>query len=516
MKSDPHVSTEGVEVTGVPSGLGVGAARVAVGTTTPKYNNLPPFHPGERFAELGFSETSSEPNPAYALLRRLWLKLGLDRAGAETSRWDPLGDFIQPGDTVLIKPNFVGARNASGGDLFAVVTHPSMIRAVVDYTYVALKGRGRIVIADAPEMNCQWDRLMEAQRLESVQAFYRDRFQFDVEVRDLRDFALRDPDAPAYSSNRITLPGDPAGSTIINLGRRSAFYGLPSANYYGADYDRNETIRHHHDEVHEYSISNTFLRADVVLSVPKMKVHKKVGVTLNLKGLVGVNTNKNYLIHYRLGSPGRNGDQLPDHLPGSDTLPIRIQRWMFDHALARQSRVGDAAYAACRGLYRLVVKPFRTVSQETLALDGGNWHGNDSAWRMTADLARILFFADRQGVLQSSPQRRVFCVVDGIVAGEKAGPLAPTAKPCGCIVTGSNPIAVDLVTTRLMGFDPGKLRQFALAFKGPEGFGLRGFTDIEVIEERRTWAGTQFFSADRRDPGFAFEPHPGWKGHIEL
>jgi len=38
-------------------------------------------------------------------------------------------------------------------------------------------------------------------------------------------------------------------------------------------------------------------------SIPKMKVHGKVGVTLNLKGLVGVNTDKNYLIHYRVGTP---------------------------------------------------------------------------------------------------------------------------------------------------------------------------------------------------------------------
>lgn len=49
----------------------------------------------------------------------------------------------------------------------------------------------------------------------------------------------------------------------------------------------------------------------VFISVPKLKVHKKVRVILNTTGLVGINTNKNYLIHYTLGTPEEGGDQFP-------------------------------------------------------------------------------------------------------------------------------------------------------------------------------------------------------------
>jgi uncharacterized protein (DUF362 family) len=489
---------------------------VAFGVTVPAYNQQPPFHPDTRYPELPFGDVSAAPNWPYALLRQLFVTLGLDRGNFGTAKWNPLGGLIQPGQTVLLKPNYVISFNGSGGDLFAVVTHPSILRALVDYAYVALQGEGRIIIADAPEMGCQWDDLMEAQHIDAIQTWYRKRLNFTVELYDLRNFALGDPLVPGYASNRVSRPGDPAGHTLINLGRRSAFHGLPSENYYGADFDRTETIRHHHEDVHEYSISNTFLHADVVLSVPKFKVHKKVGVTLNLKGLVGANTNKNCLIHYRLGSPSQRGDQLPDGLQGNDRLQIRIQRWLYDRTLARQNRAGDAIYAACRGVYQRVIKPFLPVSQQARLLDGGNWHGNDSAWRMTADLAKILFFADRKGTLQPSVQRRVFCVVDGILAGEREGPLSPKAKWCGCLMAGAHPIAVDLVATRLMGFDPRKLKQFDLISDAAWDFGIRSFSDVTVCHGERTIPGQEFFSPERRDTYFGFEPHPGWKGHIEI
>ena len=489
---------------------------VASGTTEPRYNETPPFHPAARFPELPFSDVSSSPNPAYALLRQLWLDLGLDGAHAVTSAWNPFGDFIQPGDTVLLKPNFVTSRNISGDDLFAVVTHPSVLRSLVDYTYLALKGRGRIVIADAPDMGCEWNVLMAAQHLDTIQKYYRERFNFSVEVYDLRNFAMRDPHQPAYHSNRFALTGDPAGHTFINLGQRSAFHELPSANYYGADYDRAETIRHHHGDIHEYCIANTFLAADVVISVPKMKVHKKVGVTLNIKGLVGLNTNKNCLIHYRIGTPLSHGDQLPDGRPVADQIHIRVQRWLNDHALARRSPTGEAIYAIFRSIYRNCIKPFRALSHDTLALDGGNWYGNDSAWRMATDLAKIFYFADRHGNLKSSRQRRMFCVVDGIIAGEKEGPLAPSSKACGCLVAGVNPLAVDIVTSRLMGFDFRLIKQFSILNDSHWDFGFSDPLSLDINMNGRAVPALDYFSSEWISPITAFIPHPGWRGQIEL
>lgn len=488
---------------------------VAVSQGRGAYCSRAPYHPSEAYPESPFpGAVGADDNPAYRGVRESFVLLGLDAERAGTPEWDPLGGLVRPGDTVLLKPNFVISRHPRGGDLFSAITHPSVLRAVADYVCIALRGRGRILIADAPQMDADWAQLMEATRLPEVQAFYAERAPVPLEVMDLRDFCVADPDQPPLSTNRRVLPGDPLGPVIVDLGAGSHFAGIEHHDrFYGADYDRSETIRHHHGQVHEYSVSRTVLSADVVISVPKLKVHKKVGVTLNVKGLVGINTNKNYLVHYRLGTPSQGGDQLPDSLGGKDRWLVRGQRFLYDALLARRSRVADAVYGGIRHTYRRVLKPFVRVSQQAVAFDGGNWHGNDTAWRMAVDLLKVFRFADAEGTLHRTPQRRAFCVVDGVVAGEGDGPLAPDPHPAGCIVAGANPLAVDLVATRLMGFDPLRLRQFSI-LREPGGwdFGVRSVEEIRVRAEdpavREMFAG--------REPLLGFRPHPGWVGRVEV
>jgi uncharacterized protein (DUF362 family) len=483
----------------------------------PEYNPAVPFHPDEHFAELPFRDVSTERNRPYALFRQLLYQLGFDRENFKTADWNPLGQLIKPGQSVVLNPNFVLSFHPGGGDLSSVVTHPSLLRAVIDYVFIALRGEGRIIIADAPQMNCDWEELMAYQRLGEIQSFYRDRLNFDVEVYDLRNFALIDGRRRAATANRKPLAGDPQGSVVVNLGTRSEFHGLPSENYYGADYDRQETIRHHHGSVHEYCLSRTILGSDVYIAVPKMKVHKKVGVTLTLKGLVGINTNKNYLVHYRLGTPCEGGDQLPDdRMRGTDRLIVKASRWVRDHLQARQSRASDILCQAAAIAYTSLIKPWRPLSAETQIRDAGNWYGNDSAWRMTIDLAKILHFCDAKGKIHDSPQRRLFSVIDGIIGGENNGPLSPDSRPSGCLVLGESPFAVDLVATRLMGFDYRKVKQLAFGTGNAWNFGLRSVADIDVVFDHSRSSGAEFFDESNVDPMLGYAPHPGWKGQIEV
>jgi uncharacterized protein (DUF362 family) len=486
---------------------------VAVGVTTPVYNSEPPFHPGARYPELPFDEISLTPNEPYRLLRDLFLKLGLDRENYGGRCWNPLGMIVKPEQKVVIKPNFVMSYNASGDDLFGVVTHPSILRAAVDYVYIALKGRGRIIIADAPQMDCNWDELMAREYLSSLQEFYCSKYNFNIEIYDLRNFCVMDKAKMAYSTNRKPLPGDPEGSVVINIGRESEFYGLQFENYYGADYNRVETIKHHHGDIHEYSISKTILSADTFISIPKMKVHKKVGVTLNLKGLVGINTDKNYLIHYRVGTPKENGDQLPDQQPTLDRMIIKIQRYLFHKGLSKQTVVGDNIYKVARMLYKYGVEPFKALSVSTAVQDGGSWYGNDSAWRMTADLAKIILFADNGGKMRKTQQRKTLSIIDGIVGGENNGPLSPGAKRVGALVVGTNLLAVDMVGTRLMGFDYRKLKQFTIlnCTKGYE-FGVHDERDIVILSDDPEIAN--LYKNESRC--FAFNPPFGWMGKMEI
>lgn len=480
-----------------------------------EYPADPPFHPSELYPESPSPCRSASPNPVYELLRRLFAQAGWDAERFGSPQWNPLGRIIQPGQTVVLKPNFVSHRNQSGDDLFAVVTHPAVLRAVADYVYVALQGRGRIIIADAPQMDCLWSRLWDQLWLSSLVDHYRAQHDFNLEILDLRPFELINPDKIAYSNNRRRLSGDPLGSVFINLGPMSAFYGLPADRFYGADYDRKETIAHHNGDRHEYCVSKTILSADVLISLPKLKTHKKVGVTLNLKGLVGINTNKNCLIHYRVGTPSEGGDQLPDHVASSDKPLIRVQRKLFDLLLAQQTRWGDIAYGTIRGIYRALIKPFRRVSSDTRLVDAGNWHGNDSAWRMTTDLARIIYFADREGRIHPTPQRKFLSVIDGIVAGEENGPLAPKAHKAGALLLAENLLAADLAATRLMGFDPLKIKQFSI-LNDEADFGVRRLSDLEIFVRGEPIPADIFFSPMWNCPIRPFKPHPGWEGHVEL
>src|SRR5262249_34054310 len=143
-----------------------------------------------------------------------------------------------------------------------------------------------------------------------------------------------------YKSRTRLQPGDPEGSSVLNLGERSYFYGMNPLLFRGVFTDRWETIRHHHGKTHEYSLSNTILRSDVYISVPKLKAHHKVGATLNVKGLVGCNANKNYLVHWRVGFPEIGGDEFPrahrrrDHVLlaarhlAADLLPEELYLWL--------------------------------------------------------------------------------------------------------------------------------------------------------------------------------------------
>ena len=115
------------------------------------YSARAPFHPDSVFPEYPFSrQHHDEGNPAYRAVREALQVLGMDKDRFGTAAWNPLGSLVGPGATVLIKPNMVLDVHPRGGDINALITHGSVIRALLDYTYLALGGRGRIVIGDSP------------------------------------------------------------------------------------------------------------------------------------------------------------------------------------------------------------------------------------------------------------------------------------------------------------------------------------------------------------------------------
>jgi uncharacterized protein (DUF362 family) len=82
------------------------------------------------------------------------------------------------------------------------------------------------------------------------------------------------------------------------------------------------------------------------------------------------------------------------------------------------------------------------------------------------------------------------------------------------VVGGTDPVAVDAVAARVMGFDWRKLAIVREAFEleslpitttRPE--------EIEIVSDVEEWNGP-FHELESRE-FLHFEPHFGWKGHIE-
>jgi hypothetical protein len=133
---------------------------------------------------------------------------------------------------------------------------------------------------------------------------------------------------------------------------------------------------------------------------------------------------------------------------------------------------------------------------------------------MVIDLNRILLYADAEGNLHDRRMRHVLNIVDGIVGGEGNGPLDSTPKPAGLVAAGISTVAVDMVCAQAMGFDYRRmpLLQQSLA-NHPLPIG--SFSEEDVIVRPNSPASSRPL-AELDGSGFAFEPHFGWKGHIEL
>jgi uncharacterized protein (DUF362 family) len=434
--------------------------------------------------------------------------MGLDQDNAGTDTWNPLGDLVSPGATVVLKPNFIRHWNpCPAGGIQSVITHGAIIRAVADYAALAVGASGRVVVAEAPQQDCDWEQVTRIAGLPEMIAFYAS-IGRELESIDLRREAVETQDGVIVA--RRELPGDPAGYRAVDLGERSFFNGsgLDPAAMRGADYDASVTTEHHSGGRNAYLLSETVLRADLVVNLPKLKTHKKTGVTLALKNLVGINGDKNWLPHHIVGSPETGGDEYPEK---SLVSQLRSRAIDWARPLLARGRLTGPLRAARRAEWALRGDDF---------IRSGNWYGNRTTWRMCADLNRALYFSDAQGLDLDAegPRRTVLTVLDGIVAGEGEGPLAPSDRPLGAVIASLDPLAVDLVAVRLMGFDEARLPKLKCVMDdhvGPRISAVRSPADLSLSISRDATHPPEPSALDAVRCDAPFLPHPGWKGHIE-
>ena len=470
------------------------------------------FSPSKIFPEYPFSSgtLSQKDNTVYDMIRELFKIAELDFANFGSGSWNPLGEFIYPGATVLLKPNWVENKNKNNIDdsLSCLVTNPSVVRAVIDYAIIALKGKGRIILADAPMQGCDLSELFRITGYDKLFHFYKEQ-NIDIEIYDLRKYSVTQKYKGVISQPKMTE--NSSGSVLVDLGSRSMHSEKDNQNphYKVEDYLMNTTKEYHSKGVHRYEINKHVLEADIIINLPKPKTHRLAGITAAMKNFVGITYDKACLPHRIEGDiESGSGDAYKKRSFFKKQMSFFNERRT---ANAIQGRSNSAYVDALlmKGSYLLG----SISSGDKYRI--GSWYGNDTIWRTAVDLNNIVMHCDKNGVYHDEIIRKVISIGDMIISGEKEGPVGPTPKALGILLMSDNQLAFDATVCHIMGFFKRKLPMFY----NEEVLELFGFPNVKKLEETLVSSNIKALNHKLDEIRFPekwhFEPHPCWKGYIE-
>ena len=421
----------------------------------------------------------------------------------------PDGNF----KSIFIKPNWVYHQEHQAFPIDAIATNSSLIDLVIEACVKKYKSAQEIIIGDVPLQSCDWELLLAQSGMGKLIKKY-EAFQNPlIKFLDLRKERVRMVNGfmELYPNS---VNGDPKGYKEVVLEDTSFLEAISTekTRFKVSDYNPEVTASNQHKGFHSYLICGSVLDCDLFINIPKMKTHRMAGITGALKNVVGINSQKANLVHFRAGGESRNGDEFP---PGVHPL------------IVFQTRIRDMLQKKHGLLYRLLrriwilVRRLACIKVEATAenLDAGfytapgAWYGNDTIWRMIYDLNEILLYAPREGgKLRETPQRHYIAIMDGLVAGEGNGPTQPLPLNLGVIILSNDPFLMDMVTAQMMGFDYNKIPMLS-NFKL---FGNKLWGFFDPMNVGISLNGEKVLGISPIPSVHRFIPPPGWRGHIEL
>ena len=376
-----------------------------------------------------------------------------------------------------------------------LITHPSVVKCILDYVLLALDGTGEVIVGDAPIQDCDFLRLKRVSGYQGLEDFYRQNYSKSFEIKDFRKIILTDQHGRKVQSENKRMEYD---TRTVNLAEKSYFYGK---KYEGTlritNYDAEDTNQHHRGKVQEYCLNSACLASDVIISLPKPKTHRLAGYTGALKNFVGINARKEYLPHHRKGESQKGGDEYPT----ADS--VKKFSSQLDDWKNKAYKKNFELFASI--ITHMNVKIMRGHKDQTRY---GMWYGNDTIWRTILDLNRIINYCDREGDMKNTRQREIIYFGDMVVCGEKEGPLSPSYKKIGGILFADRAVEFDLYLTKLMGYDYLKIPTLKNAMKD------KMLYDGETVffrSNRSEYCG----DINKKVESFDFVPTSGWRGHIE-
>lgn len=452
-----------------------------------------PFSPSKVYPELQKMQISADTgteNEIYDSIRLLLYKMGFDSENFGSDNWNPFGGLIKKGAKVLLKPNLVFHKHPMGvRAMSSMITNASVIRPLIDYILLATEGEVDIKIGDAP---VQGGDFREACRLSGITALkhYYHEQGVCVELIDMR-MVRAIPNKMDILSKRI-YQRDKKQYRIVDLKEKSELIDKIDRvkRFEITDYGIGAVSKHHGPNKNEYFIPREVLDADLFINLPKLKTHRKAGITCAMKNLVGINGDKTCLAHHTRGTIRNGGDEFDK---GSLKMRCKVRIWTY----LKTTQAGIGLASMIKWFFQHFVWGGQTMKKYNMLhkpaeFSEGSWYGNDTIWRCVKDLNKIILYADCRGKMQQIRQRTYLCFVDAVLAGEGEGPMEQTTKPFGVILSGDNPVYIDYVASKLMKYDYRKIpcicrgfenRWWKLANTEPENIEIESDRPLSEIAE---------------------------------
>jgi hypothetical protein len=406
------------------------------------------------------------------------------------------------GPTIFLLCNFVYQKRANETwDQFrGKTTQCQVLYPLIEQIIAVYGDKVRIRIGNAPLQGADWQRLVEETGLARLAQHFGERLGPEgIELCDLRlhvrpsngrNLRERPWDEDEYSSERCVL---------VDLAEKSLLEEVTADDtaFRVLDYGTDRIGRCHMRGKHIYVVARKVLESDLIISVPKLKTHEKVGITTGIKGCVGTIAHKDCLPHHRKGSIASGGDEYQ--------RPSRVRRLLSNyHDFV--NRLPSSMLANCLLFSERVLRKIHARTGG--ALSPGSWSGNDTAWRMSLDLARISLYGTADGRMASRPVRQHFVLTDGVIAGEGQGPLAVDPVHFGYLSWSEDLAASDLVNSTAMGMSLERLPivRNAFALRDYPLTALRDPRQVRLSVNGSTMSLEEF----RRGEARAFRMPSGW------
>lgn len=291
-----------------------------------------------------------------------------------------------------------------------------------------------IIVGDAPIQDCHWEKMLHQDFYNDVEKLSQ-KYNTPISIRDFRKVIF---DSSTNTFGKSSRTDD--DYLIFDVADKSWLEPITDEKmkFRVTNYDPDRMKLSHAKGMHRYCVAKEIFESDIVITMPKTKTHRMACLTNSLKILVGMNGDKDYLPHHRIGAKDEGGDCYKDH-----SILRRLAETLMDFANRHR---GAFYFLPVRYMVGALWRISRPNKGESMA---ATWYGNDTVWRMVLDLNLIATYGKKDGTMSDTPQRTMYTLCDAIVGGQNEGPLYPEPLPAGVLFFSNDPYLSDEVAGNL-------------------------------------------------------------------